>query len=83
MNKLSLHEDMTLRDGPLMKGGRIFRYSVHGLPLGSGAMIHDDGTAENPRWHIIRIEGDKWGDPSGDFKSADEALAILESEQAG
>jgi hypothetical protein len=80
MHKLILHENMTLREGPVMKGGKIFRYEVLGLPPGRGAMIHNDGTEHDPHWHIIRIKEDHWEPPTGDYKTAEEALSVLEKE---
>jgi hypothetical protein len=74
MNTLTLHASGWIGDGPLMeKWATVIRYDVRGLPPGEQAWIADFHHA----WHVLRVKDGVQGHWTGDFKTAEDALAAI------
>jgi hypothetical protein len=59
----------------------IYQYQVNGMPEGQKAFITKKaGSVLDPRWELRRQKDDVSTDWTGDYKTADEALAVLQRE---
>jgi hypothetical protein len=77
---LTLYADTWLRDGPVYAGGIVTGYRVVGMPAGEEARIANYGAPNRNDWRIMRISGDKQSGWTGNYESAEAALAVLQSE---
>jgi hypothetical protein len=79
--KLVKHEIARPGDGPVHKTrGPIIQYRVGGLPEGERAYIANFGRGHKDSWRIFHSKKGVDADWSGDYKTADDALAALQSE---
>jgi hypothetical protein len=77
MFKLSLDEG--LRTG--VNSGLIREHQVNGMPDGQKAFItKKSGNVLDPRWELRREKDGISTDWTGDYKTPDEALAVLQKE---
>ena len=77
---LTLHEDKRAWRGPVMETGPVYMYRVAGLPPEEKAWISEwNGHSHTPgSWHIKREKGGSTGVWTGEYKSANEALTVLQ-----
>src|SRR3989304_4918262 len=75
--KLTKREVASFRSGPVYGTGRAFKYKVGGMPPGEEATITE---SPNQGWRILRTKNGVQGDWTGEYESADEALAALQKE---
>jgi len=61
-----------------MTGGEVIGYYVGGMPAGEEAKIHNHDAARND-WRVMRIKHGKQDDWTGQFGSAKDALAWLQT----
>lgn len=57
-------------------GDHVSQYTVHELPPGDRIVISE----MEHRWQILRTQGGHQGDWTGDYKSAEDALAAIQKE---
>jgi len=62
--------------GPVYGTGPSYRYEVQGLPDGEEADIAEF----DKRWKILKVQNGVQGKWTGDYSTADEALAALQKE---
>ena len=80
MNTLTLRAVMGYGEGlDLRDWKKIIKYEVCGLPPGEEAWIAD----MDHRWQILRAKNGVSGEWAGDYKSAEDALAVLQKEFDG
>jgi len=60
--------------GPVIGTGPVIRYAVNGMPEGETADLADFGG----RWRILRTQNGFQGEWTGDYGTADDALAALQ-----
>jgi hypothetical protein len=60
------------------QGDHEFLYDVCGLPNGDRASIAEN--VKSRRWQIFRTKDDATGDWTGDYETAEHALAVLQKE---
>jgi hypothetical protein len=73
---LTLHEE---RAGSVVKSGEVIPCYVGGMPTGEDAKIANHGTHDENDWRIMRIKGENQSEWIGHYKTAEEALAWLQS----
>jgi hypothetical protein len=81
-NTLTLSADAWTREGSADFGsGEVAGYKVNGMPDGAKARIANFGAPNRNDWQIMRINVDDTQDDwTGTYQSAEEALAVLQSE---
>lgn len=73
--KLTIHPTMQFRDGPQITGtGPVIAFRVGGVPNGQQADI----ATFNQVWRILRVINGVQGEWTGEYATADDALAALE-----
>ena len=77
---LTLNVFARSRRGSEMGTGPVTQYRVGGMPRGQEASIANFGSRHLDRWQILLVNGDVDTGWSGDYKSADDALAVLKRE---
>ena len=77
---LTLHEFGRSRRGSDIGTGPISRYKVGGMPPGQEASIASTGNRRQDTWRIFRVKGGIDSGWSGDYKTAGDALAVLQNE---
>lgn len=77
---LTLHEEGWTGDGPIFASGPVFMYRVDGMPEGEEATIANYGAPHRNDWRILRIRGHEQSDWTGNYESAEVALAELQSQ---
>jgi hypothetical protein len=69
------------RTGPMRdRKGPIIQYRVGGLPPGERAFIANFGAGHEDSWRVFHTKKGLDADWKGDYKTADDALAALQSE---
>jgi hypothetical protein len=81
----TLHEDASLRDGPVYANGQAIGYRVvyrvGGLPNGKAARIANFGAPNRNDWQIMRINADNTQtDWTGHYETVEDALAALQQD---
>jgi hypothetical protein len=61
-----------------LRGDQDYLYEVDGLPVGERALVGE--RASSHRWEILRNKDGAKGEWTGDYKSAEDALAALQKE---
>ncbi len=69
-----------LRIGPVVGTGPITQYEVSGMPLGEEASIANFGSVHQESWRIFRVSHGVDSGWSGEYKTDDDALAMLQRE---
>ncbi len=79
-NRLVTKHTLTLQKDICFRGGKITGYLVRGLPDREEAYIRDFGVPIRTKWQISRIKGGVQSDWTGNYESAEAALAELQKE---
>jgi hypothetical protein len=78
---LSLRAIARAGDGPDIRNWvEIIQYEVDGLPPGEQAWIANFGGSNRPSWRILRAKNEIQSDWTGDYNSAEGALAVIQDE---
>lgn len=64
----------------LSKLDEVFQYEVRGLPPGEQAWISNFGGPYDQEWKILRAKGGVQSDWTGEYESAEAALAVIQKE---
>jgi hypothetical protein len=80
--KLTLEVVARSGEGRVYGNGQVIQYRVVGLPRGDQAMIANFGAPERNEWKVLRVEDDAQGEWTGEYKSAEAALAEIQKEYA-
>jgi hypothetical protein len=67
-------------EGPIFGSGPVYQYRVGQMPPGYQALIANFGAPNRNDWQIMRIDEDAQEGWNGSYKSAEEALAVLQKE---
>jgi hypothetical protein len=81
--KLILHKDKEVisHTGGLLGTGPVIQYSVVGMPQGQEASIANwQASHSEAIWKILRVKAGAQSDWTGTYKTAEEALAVLQKE---
>jgi hypothetical protein len=78
---LTKHEVARSRDGPIRRTkGPIIQYRVGGLPQEERAFIANFRKGHEDSWRIFHTKKGIDAHWKGDYKTADDALAVLQNE---
>lgn len=64
----------------LSERDEVIQFEVRGLPPREQAWIANFGSRYQESWRVLRAENGVQSDWTGDYNSADEALAVLQKE---
>jgi hypothetical protein len=78
-----MHRCMSLRDGPIYDSGVTTGYKVGSLPPGHEAFIANFGAPNRDDWRLLQAKEGVQGNWTDSYKSAEEALAVLQEEYYG
>jgi hypothetical protein len=81
--QLSKRERMWFCNGPISHRNNPIGYVVESMPADQKAFISNFGvpsTADTAQWKILRVQQGVQGDWHGDFATADDALASLQTQ---
>jgi len=77
---LTLHEEG--KTGDRTPTGPVWIYRVGGMPEGQEAKIQNSGAPDSNDWQILRINGGEKSGGTGNYESAEVALAVLQKDFA-
>jgi hypothetical protein len=77
-HSLTMHADAWISDSPIYKSGTALGYRVTGLPPREEARISNFGGPNHADWRYLRTSNGKSADWTGNYESAQDALAALQ-----
>lgn len=78
--KLILREIGRSHDGPVLGTGLVVKYNVEPLEPGEKIVVADFGGPNWTSWRILRTKNDVSGKWTGNYTTAEDALAALQAE---
>jgi hypothetical protein len=79
-SKLTLNAIGSVRDGPTFGSGTVFQYRVGNMPPGYQALVTNFAAPQGSDWKIMRIDDDAQEEWNGNYETAEQALAVLQTE---